>query len=152
MRYVSYEVTLSEVPQEISLTIMISGCPNRCPDCHSKFAWDRNVGKILNKKTLKQIIEKYKNSISCICFLGGEWENDLIEMIEFIKKYNLKIALYTGLDYIDSIDEKIIMNLDYIKIGHYDKNMGSLDKKTTNQKMYKINNTNFEDITHLFWK
>ena len=44
LKYYNYMVTFSEVPDEISLCINITGCPIRCTDCHSKFLWE-NIGK-----------------------------------------------------------------------------------------------------------
>ena len=50
---------------------------------------------------------------------------------------------------------------DYIKLGHYDEELGGLNKETTNQRLYKITHEvledgvkklEFKDITHLFWK
>ena len=45
-------------------------------------------------------------------------------------------------------------------IGHYDEDLGGLNKKTTNQRLYHVNRINIgdfinyklDDITHLFWK
>ena len=50
---------------------------------------------------------------------------------------------------------------DYIKLGHYDEDLGPLNSPTTNQKLFKLTHKkleggtkciNFENITHLFWK
>jgi hypothetical protein len=50
---------------------------------------------------------------------------------------------------------------DYIKLGHYDENLGGLNKESTNQKLYHLIQTKFDenthkiefkDITNLFWK
>jgi anaerobic ribonucleoside-triphosphate reductase activating protein len=147
MNYAGYDITLIEIPNEISLTILISGCPNRCPDCHSKFAWNKNFGKELNKNTFIEILNKYKKTITCVCFLGGEWDSNLVELIKISKNYNLRIGLYSGLNNISDIDKSITSNIDYLKIGEYCKAKGDLSSKNTNQKLYKILNGQFEDIT-----
>lgn len=36
MKYSDAQVVFAEVPDEITLAISISGCPNRCPGCHSQ--------------------------------------------------------------------------------------------------------------------
>ena len=48
----------------------------------------------------------------------------------------------------------VLGNLDYCKIGHYDDNLGGLDKPTTNQKMLKWNYSlgKWENITYKFQK
>ena len=35
LKYLNCQVTFAEVPDEISLCINITNCPNRCPGCHS---------------------------------------------------------------------------------------------------------------------
>ena len=39
---------------------------------------------------------------------------------------------------------------DYIKIGHYDQSLGGLNQKTTNQRMYRLTDCGWEDITYKF--
>jgi anaerobic ribonucleoside-triphosphate reductase activating protein len=44
-------------------------------------------------------------------------------------------------------------DFDYIKIGPFIKHLGPLNKPTTNQRLYRQNETGtFEDITSLFWR
>ena len=44
-------------------------------------------------------------------------------------------------------------DFDYIKIGPFIKHLGPLKKPTTNQRLYRQNETGaFEDITPLFWR
>ncbi len=45
-----------------------------------------------------------------------------------------------------------LTNFQYIKLGEYKEKYGSLKSRTTNQRLYKINNNKLEDITHMFWK
>ena len=52
----------------------------------------------------------------------------------------------------DNIDINLFYNLDYYKIGSYKEELGPLNKKTTNQKLYRIINKQPEDITYRFWK
>ena len=37
MKYIDTKIVFSEVPDEITLAINISGCPIHCADCHSKY-------------------------------------------------------------------------------------------------------------------
>ena len=46
LKYVDTKVTFSEVPDEISLCISISNCPNHCKGCHSPYLAE-DIGKPL---------------------------------------------------------------------------------------------------------
>ena len=71
-------------------------------------------------------------------------------IIKYIReKHNtLKIALYSGRNKIESELEGL---LDFIKIGPYIAKYGPLNKETTNQRLYKIENGEKIDITEKFW-
>ena len=143
MKYVETKVTFSEVPDEISLCLSISGCEYQCVGCHSPHL-QQDIGNELTLEILEELISIHKG-ITCICFLGGrEWEvYDLAKKIK--EKYNLKIAWYTGNSSLPSYYKLNVFN--YIKLGGYSSYYGGLSSKTTNQRMYKI-----EDITYKFWK
>lgn len=160
MKYVETEIVFREIPDEITLAINISECPNHCPDCHSKHLWN-DIGKILNWRSLKELIQKNKG-ISCVCFMGGDSDtltlNFLAENIRNSPLFEfLKIGWYSGLEKIpDNID---IKNFDYIKIGPYKKESGPLDNPNTNQKFYEVCRISklpprfsLIDKTYLFWK
>ena len=70
MKYTDTMVTFSEVPDKISLCINISGCPNRCPGCHSPELWE-DIGTELNEDSLTKLINK-NEGITCVCFMGGD--------------------------------------------------------------------------------
>jgi len=141
MQFFSKMVVFQEVPDEISLSFSIAGCPFNCEGCSWK---NSSVFKKLKPKPLddslyQQYLNKYKNYVSCVCFLGGEWEqSDLINKLKIAKNNKLKTCLYTGKT-LESVDSDIIKNLDYIKVGAYNKKLGGLKCKTTNQKMYDLN-------------
>lgn len=144
MKYVETKVTFSEVPDEISLCIGISGCPRNCKGCHSPHLRE-DIGQELDIAAINNLLNTYQG-ISCVCFMGGD--NDMYNLhilARYIKENtNLKVALYTGMDGFPAINPKYF---DYIKIGHYDPLYGGLSNVSTNQLMLKI-----ENITHKFWK
>ena len=37
VKYVNTEVVFEEIPDEITLAINVSNCPNQCPGCHSPY-------------------------------------------------------------------------------------------------------------------
>lgn len=149
LKYTDYEIVFREIPDRVTLAINISNCPNNCPGCHSPYL-RKDIGTELTDNELDKLISE-NDGINCVCFMGeGRDIECLSHLIERLKKHhNIDTALYTGSD---DFDETIFGdNLDYLKIGHYDEKYGSLDMKTTNQRMYKISDGNREDITYLFW-
>ena len=152
LKYTDTKVTFAEVPDEISLCINISNCPNHCKGCHSPYLTE-DIGILLTDSEIYKLINN-NHGISCICFMGGDlYPSELVMLALYIKSYTkLKVAWYSGNE-----DLKIDPRLgafDYIKIGSYKEELGPLNSKTTNQKMFKIickdNDAEFEDITHLF--
>jgi len=159
MKYYNAMVVFEEIPNEITLAINITNCPCHCKGCHSKFLWD-DVGTELTIDELERLLDN-NDGITTVCFMGGDADPKtvcaLAEYVHEIKK--LKVGWYSGMDeYYKDIDFKWF---DYIKLGHYDEELGGLNKKTTNQKLYQLIKTKFDDgiykidfndITHLFWK
>lgn len=155
MNYFPDEVTIGliEIPDEISLIIPLAGCGHRCKNCHSPHYQDTNNGVRITPDILFSLLESYKEKISCICFFNGEDFEDTVSFIKNIKNfYSYKIAIYTGFDCIQTIDSSILENIDYIKVGHYNEKLGGLDSKTTNQRLFKIEDSNYIDITSKFWR
>ena len=108
---------------------------------------------------IDELIEA-NNGITCVCLMGGDNNISLINVLaSFIKKeYGLKVAWYSGRSTIPYMSFK---DFDYIKIGPYKEEFGPLNSKTTNQRMYKIEEVHnedgsfsyeFKDITNKFWK
>ena len=89
-------------------------------------------------------------------FLGGD--NDKSTLISLAKhvsnNYDLLVGWYSG-------ESELNLNeygkyFDYIKVGPYIKELGPLNSRTTNQRLYFIKRENgniaFEDITSSFWR
>ena len=156
MKYVDAKVVFAEIPDEITLAINISGCPVRCPDCHSKYLWE-DIGESLNRDSLYSLINSNKG-ITCVAFMGGDSDVDYMQTLFYSvkSKYpNLKVAWYSGVDrLLTNVDTEY---LDYIKVGPYIKDSGPLNNHNTNQRMYKVHRTNegstlLINITNKFWK
>lgn len=155
LKYHSTYIGFREIPDEISLCINITNCPNNCEGCHSPWLRE-NIGTYLNPMTLDDLITSNKG-ISCVCFMGGDgFENSQkVNWLASIvtKKYNLKVGWYSGDTQLPkNID---LHNYDYIKLGPYIKEKGALDNTNTNQILYKVNkfkdNLKLENITYKFW-
>jgi len=149
MRYKDINVVLQEIPNEITLCFTITGCNVRCDGCHSPYLWKEGTGEKLSDSFLTENLNRYKNTVSCVLFMGGEWNEDLLDKLKICKKHGFKTALYTGLT-IEEISDDIVNELDYIKVGKWIKELGGLDKKETNQRL--INLTNNEIMNHYFHK
>lgn len=153
IKYVDTLVCFSEVPDEITLAINISGCPIRCPNCHSKYLWE-DIGESLDRDSLYNLIENHKG-ITCVAFMGGDsspYEIKDLAMFVRVAYPKLKIAWYSGRE---TIPNGIMLNLqdfDFIKLGPYKEEFGPLNSRTTNQRMYRVHNGELEDITSKFWK
>jgi anaerobic ribonucleoside-triphosphate reductase activating protein len=151
LKYVDAKVVFQEVPDEISLAISISGCPCKCKGCHSSYLAD-DIGITLGSTNLIHLINSNKG-ITCVCFMGGDGDPFTInELAKLVKEVfpKLKVAWYSGKD--DVYTGINLKYFDYIKIGSYKQELGALDSKTTNQRMYKIIDSKPEDITYIFWE
>lgn len=150
MKYTDEMICFQEVPDETTLSFSISNCPHHCDGCHSAYLADDIGIPLLG--VIRDRLEHYKGLITCVLFMGGDDEKQIEELKEcssICKEYGVKTALYSGAD---SVPNELYKLFDYIKIGHYDKNCGGLNCKTTNQRMFKKRETFWEDITHRFWK
>ncbi len=146
MRYTSVQITFQEVPEEISLCFLVSGCPLRCPGCHSADSWDARKGEELSCKEIEKILQKYEGMITCVCFLGGEWQPEkLRELCVWVQSQGLRTCLYTGLE---DVGEGLKEVLDFLKVGPYIKSRGGLASPNTNQRF--INLKTKEELNHYF--
>lgn len=156
LKYVETKVGFSEVPDEITLCINISNCPNKCKGCHSPHLQE-DIGEELNPVVLSDLIV-HNPGITCVAFMGGDSDPLGIHILaEWVKNNTeLKTCWYRGreLHYLNHLHDY----LDFVKTGPYIKEVGGLNVPTTNQRFYKVNHTvkegfpynTFDDITHKF--
>ena len=149
LKYVDTMVTFSEIPDEITLCINITGCKIGCKNCHSSYLAE-DIGNELNNNSIKELINNNKG-ITCICFMGGDSNpSEVNALAQFIKIYfPIKIAWYSGRQELSK--DINLNNFDFIKLGPYIEELGPLNSKTTNQKFYKIEENKLIDITDIFW-
>lgn len=155
MRYYNYDIVFQEIPNEVTLAINISGCPNKCKGCHSPHLWD-DVGAELNFDAIRLLLEQ-NEGITCVCFMGGD--NDIKKVFElasflFFGLMSMKLAWYTGYNHLEILDMPEIVMFDYIKTGRYIEKLGGLDSPTTNQRFFKhtLDENKWEDLTYMFQK
>ena len=155
MKYVDTQVVFREVPDELTLAINITGCPVKCPGCHSSYLAE-DIGDILDFDSLKKLIDD-NPGITCVSFMGGD--ADPVKIHEFSdwvhQNYpKLKTSWYSGRNL--ETGKVNLDTLDYIKVGPYIDECGPLDSDTTNQRFYQIEHTSegpvLNDWTHKFKK
>ncbi len=150
LKYTDYDIVFQEIPNEVTLAINLSNCPNRCKGCHSPQLM-QDIGEHLNENVILGLLDKYGTSITCVCFMGGDASPYEVEKLAtFIKNTTqgkIKTGWYSGKEKL--VDNCNLNSFNFIKIGGYKEHLGGLNKKTTNQRLYKINNAELEDITVL---
>lgn len=157
----NWDIVMREVPDEITLALNLSECPNNCKGCHSP-QLRHSIGSELTFELLDTLI-KSSDGITCVAFMGGDrFPEDVSYLAQLVhSEYfgTLKTAWYSGKDYIsDKINPK---NFDYVKVGSYIENKGPLDNPNTNQRMYQYSplfsscieglGAGWRDITNRFW-
>ena len=132
----SYDVVCQEIPDEISLAVNISCCPNRCPGCNSPWLWE-DAGQCLDEVLLDGLMEKYGAAMTCFCFMGGDADPSEIQRLAGYIRHTwpaLKIGWYSGRDALpEGFDDGL---LDFLKLGPYIAELGGLKSAQTNQKFY----------------
>lgn len=155
IHYSGVDVVFQEVPDEISLSFTVTGCPWDCKGCH----W-RELNEIpieqFPKLTLDNLLkewDKYSDLATNILFFGGDWELNYLERLirEFQHtRSSPKFSLYSGQKPDKILGEANFALWNYIKAGPYISKRGNLRDRNTNQVMIDVKND--RDITYKFWK
>lgn len=153
LKYSNYNIVFQEIPGEVTLAVNLSNCPNRCKGCHSLYLQE-NIGEVFDEYILGLLLDKYGNSITCICFMGGDSDPIEVERLSILihKRTNgiIKTGWYSGRPKLpEAISAK---NFNYIKLGPYIEKFGGLDNPLTNQRFYKVEIGKMIDQTFLFQK
>ena len=159
LKYVNYDITFQEIPDEITLCINISNCPCHCKGCHSSYLAE-DIGEGLTLDKIYKLIEN-NEGITCICFMGGDSSPKEIDMFARCIKdlYDIKVAWYSGRQELSKYIN--LKCFDFIKLGPYIEEFGPLNSKTTNQRFYQVIKSHYEDgtsgyelldTTYKFWK
>lgn len=130
------QIVFQEVPDEVSLAFTITGCQLGCKGCHSVDSWPAHSGLALTETYLEQRLQQYKGLISCVLFLGGEWQpTTLLGFLKQVRQHQLHTCLYTGLDH---VSPQLSAELTYLKTGRWQPELGGLDSPTTNQRFIDL--------------
>lgn len=150
MKYENASIVFQEVPNETTLAINITGCPCRCPGCHSPYLWE-DRGTPLTKEAIDAFMSEYGSSITCIALMGGDAEPETVDKLAAYihgKYSGIKVAWYSGRTQLSPLVN--LEHLDFYKVGPYLKHLGGLKDSTTNQRIYrKEADGEWKDITPL---
>lgn len=153
LKYADYDIVFQEIPDEVTLAINISNCPNHCVGCHSPYLM-QNVGEVLDEAAMDSLLEKYGRSITCVCFMGGDADPFCVAALaKYLKNRNsrkFKVGWYSGKNQLP--ESFPLVDFDYVKIGRYMAEFGPLKSTTTNQRLYRVEGGEMVDITDRFWK
>ena len=143
-------VVLEEIPGKVSLAVDVSNCPLRCPGCHSPFL-QTNVGEELTTEIIDELLAD-NFGVNCFLFFGeGQDDASFLDLAWHIRDNHpdIEIALYSGRTEVPNTYWRVF---NYIKLGPYIEKLGPLNHRTTNQRLYKVENRKRIDITHLIWE
>lgn len=149
IKYKDAYIVFEEIPDKLALAVNITNCQNMCIGCHSPELRLNNGSELTNDEVDNLIKKNY--GVNCFLFMGeGKDKERLLDIAKYIKEnHKIEVAVYSGRD---SVEEEYFGIFDYIKIGRYDEKFGPLNKDTTNQRLYKIEDGNRVDITYKFWR
>ena len=137
LRYADYDIVFQEIPDEVTLAINLSNCPNHCKGCHSAYLME-DVGEPLTEESLSTL-------------LGDASPAEVEQLAAFLHKQTInpvKVGWYSGKSKLPEHFD--VSHFQYIKLGPYIESLGGLKSETTNQRLYHIENGIMEDITYRF--
>lgn len=151
VRYHNFDVVFAEIPDETTLAINITNCPNNCPGCHSLHL-RADAGRTLDERELLALLARYGGLVTCVAFMGGDAEPCEIARLAGVVRSRwprLRTAWYSGRE---QLPEGVAPSaFDYIKLGEWIEALGPLTSPTTNQRLYRTGPGNtMEDITERF--
>ena len=152
LKYVNYDIVFQEFPDEVTLAINLSLCPNGCPGCHSAYLKD-DIGEELTEERLFALLDDVEGEVTCVGLMGGDNAPAAVGRVARAvkRKYGdrLKTGWYSGRD--EWPTDRAAFN--YVKLGPYRAEQGPLKSPTTNQRLYRQSaDGTFEDITRRFWQ
>ena len=152
LKYTDTDIVFQELPDEVTLAVNLSGCPCRCPGCHSRQLWG-DIGCELTADALEELVAKQRREITAVSFMGGDAQPQEVDSLagSLRKRHpGLHIAWWSGRSL---LSPKVnLNNFDYIKLGPYLSHLGALRSPRTNQRLYRVVDGVMHDITSRFWR
>lgn len=94
LKYLDTKITFSEIPDEITLCISITGCKIGCKNCHSSYL-AKDIGEVLTIGRVEKLLEQNRG-VTAICFMGGDNDPKLVNhYAKLIKASHVQQIEYT---------------------------------------------------------
>jgi anaerobic ribonucleoside-triphosphate reductase activating protein len=135
MKYVRKGMSISLVPDKMSLYFEMSNCPLLCKGCHTP-ELRKDTGFPLTPEKLSEMLRWYAPYTDVIVFLGeGVVSEELTELLRVCKDAGHETCLYTGRL---GVAPSVMRYLDYLKTGPYIERCGGLEAEGTNQMFTRL--------------
>ena len=87
LKYYNYDIVFQGYPDEVTLAINLTLCPNRCVGCHSAFLRD-DIGEELSPERLTALIDSYDGTITCVGIQGGDNDPEaVLQLCAYIREH-----------------------------------------------------------------
>ncbi len=153
LRYAGTDIVFQEFPDEVTLAINLTCCPNHCPGCHSAYL-QQDAGPVLDTVALLSLIADYRGEITCVGLMGGDADPQsvmkLMDTVRVTYGDALRTGWYSGRQQLPPGFRPELF--DYVKLGPWVESLGPLSSPTTNQRMYRVTDGQLQDITYRFQK
>ena len=146
----------------VRVSLFVSGCTHRCPECFNEIAWDFNYGEEFNQETIDLILKALEPShIAGLTLLGGEPmelvnQEGLLPLLQQVRKMypDKDIWCYTGYLYENLLpggkvhgpySDEILSYLDILVDGPFilsQKNIRLKFRGSENQRIIDVKRTN----------
>lgn len=155
LKYHNHDIVFQEYPDEVTLAINLTLCPNRCAGCHSPFLRE-DTGEELTPERLFALIDSYEGTITCVGLQGGDNDPEaVVDLLAAVRRRyagRLRTGWYSGRTWLPPA-ARLSAALDYVKLGPYLPARGPLSAPDTNQRFYRIApDGSLTDLTHRFAK
>lgn len=100
LKFYNYDIVFAEIPDETTLAVNITNCPNRCPGCHSPHL-QADTGTVLDEDALSILLGMYGKAVTCLCFMGGDSDpSEVVRLALWCRTCfpDLKTAWYSGMN------------------------------------------------------
>ena len=142
-----YGITLTEIPDEISLYFNLGNCECHCKGCHSDYLWDTQLNTpSWTVNEILSVVKKYHKDITAVVFMGGNRNH--MDFEEFAEKVLKPVSSYADVGlYLGAWDANDLFTAAqycrWVKVGCYKEDFGGLDSPTTNQIFFEVQNYKF---------
>ena len=151
IRYHNFDIVFAEIPDETTLAINLTGCPNRCPGCHSPHLCG-NSGRVLDERELAALLRLYGRSVTCVCFMGGDADPEGVARLAAVVRREWPGRRDGGdLGRAPRPAGRSAPGFCAVELGPWIEACGPLTSPTTNQRLYRVGSDgSMEDITGRF--